>query len=179
MPDLSTVHRMTAYMAWADDVVLGNAERISDAELAAPRDALFDNIAGTFDHILVVAEIFEAHLEGRENPHRARRRREALPFSEVARRLRAIDGAYLTMARDWTDAELAETIEFRFVDGGDGAMTRENVLLHLVNHATYHRGFVSTLLYPIIEDSAPSDLTVFLRDVWPGQACPAKEDAAL
>ena len=22
MPDLSTVHRMTAYMAWADDVVL-------------------------------------------------------------------------------------------------------------------------------------------------------------
>ena len=90
MPVLSTIHRMTAYMAWADDVMLRNAERISDAELMEPRDALFNSIAGTFDHILVVAEIFSAHLGGRENPHRARRRRELLPFSEIAYRLREI-----------------------------------------------------------------------------------------
>ncbi len=25
MPEFSTVHRMTAYMAWADDVMLNNA----------------------------------------------------------------------------------------------------------------------------------------------------------
>jgi len=32
---------MTAYMAWADDVMLTGADQLSDAELIAPREALF------------------------------------------------------------------------------------------------------------------------------------------
>jgi len=167
MPDFSLVHRMTAYMAWADDVMLKNAEHLPDAELTAPRGALFGSISGTFDHTLVVGEIFQAHLEGRSHPHRARYRDEALPYPEVARRLREMNDLYVGLSRTWTDAELSETIAFEFVGGGDGAMNREDILLHLVNHATYHRGFVSTLLYPLATKGAASDLTVFLRDVWP------------
>lgn len=170
MPDLSTVHRMTAYMAWADDVVLKNAEQLPDAELTAPRDALFGSVSGTFDHTLVVAEIFRAHLEGRDHPHRARHRADALPFPEVARRLRAMNTHYVELARRWTEDELSETVAFEFVGGGDGAMTREDILLHLVNHSTYHRGFVSTLLYPLKAKGGPNDLTVFLRDVWPAMS---------
>lgn len=166
MPQFSLVHRMTAYMAWADDVMLNNAAQLPDVELMEPRDALFGNIAGTFDHILVVAEIFRAHLEGRDHPHTARFRAEELTFSEVAKRLRAMNDEYVDLACQWTDPELAEVIEFEFVGGGHGAMTREDILLHLVNHATYHRGFISTLLYPFKTKGAASDLTVFLRDVW-------------
>lgn len=178
MPDLSTVHRMATYMAWADDVMLRNAEQLPEAELTAPRDALFKSIAGTFDHILVVSEIFQAHLEGRDHPHRARHRSETLPFPEVARRLREMNNRYVDLARSWTDAELAEMITFTFVGGGEGAMTREDILLHLVNHATYHRGFVSTLLYPLKTKGAAGDLTVFLRDVWPEMARAIRENAA-
>ena len=43
---------------------------------------------------------------------------------------------------------------------------RKEILMHLVNHSTYHRGFVSTLLYPLKFKVAANDLTVFLRDVW-------------
>ena len=178
MPDLSIVHRMTAYMAWADDVMLKNAEQHPDAKLMAPRDALFKSIAGTFDHTLVVGEIFRAHLEGRDHPHHARHRSETLPFAEVARRLRDINAHYVGLARNWTDVELAETITFEFVGGGEGAMTREDILLHLVNHATYHRGFVSTLLFPLKTKGAASDLTVFLRDVWPDMSRQIRENAA-
>lgn len=166
MADFSTVHRMTAYMAWANDVVLRNAEQLPVAQLEAPREALFDSISGTFDHILVVAEMFMAHLDGRANPHTARRRSAPIPFPQVAHGLREIDRRYVARARRWTDEELDETIEFAFVDGGKASMTRGNILLHLVNHATYHRGFVSTLIYPLAGDSKASDFTVFLRDAW-------------
>ncbi len=135
----------------------------------APRAALFTSIAGTFDHILVVGEMFRAHLEGRRHPHTARHRAETLAFPEVADRLRAMDDHFVDLARRWTDAELAETVTFEFVGGGAGAMTREDILLHLVNHATYHRGFISTLLYPFKLKTAANDLTVFLRDVWPAR----------
>ena len=50
--------------------------------------------------------------------------------------------------------------------GGDGAMTRAEILLHLANHATYHRGFVSDMFYQVPHRGAANDLTVFLRDAW-------------
>lgn len=178
MPDLSTAHRMTAYMAWADEVMLANARQLPKAELVAPRKALFRTISGTFDHILVVEEIFRAHLEGRSHPHRSRHRSEPLPFHEVAERLSAMDNHYVGLVRSWTEAELAQVIDFEFVGGGRGSMTREDILLHLANHATYHRGFVSTLLFELGIESRSSDLTVFLRDAWPGMSRMVPEGAA-
>lgn len=175
MPDLSTVHRMTAYMGWADNIMLKNAEQHPNAELTTSRDTLFRSIAGTFDHTLVVGEIFKAHLEGRSHPHTARFRDKFLPFEETAQRLREMNEHYLGLARRWSDADLAEIISFEFVGGGEGAMSREDILLHLVNHGTYHRGFVSTLLFPFSTKIVASDLSVFLRDVWPDMSRNIKE----
>ena len=178
MPDLSLVHRMTAYMAWADDVMLTTAQQMSDADLLGPSDTLFGSIAGTFDHVLVVAEMFRAHLEGRDHSHRARQRDATLSFSEIAERLRSMNDYYVDLARRLPKAELAGVVAFRFVNGGEGRMTREDILLHLVNHATYHRGFVSTLLYPLGVKGRANDLTVFLRDVWPALSEACRESVA-
>ncbi|MCC3861917.1 DinB family protein [Pseudemcibacter aquimaris] len=167
MNNASTIRQMVAYMAWADDVMLKNVESIPSKEIIADRNALFKNIAGTFDHILVVGEIFKAHLEGRPIPHNALRRQETLAFNEIAKGLRSINKSFVTLSNEWSQNELEEDIQFTFIDGKRGKMTRTNILMHLVNHATYHRGFISTLLYPIKSDGAANDLTVFLRDIWP------------
>ena len=59
----------------------------------------------------------------------------------------------------------AEVVDFRFVDGGAGAMTRGDMLLHVVNHKTYHRGYVADMLYQAGSRPPVMDLPVFLRDV--------------
>ena len=66
----------------------------------------------------------------------------------MAHRLRGMDDHYNDLARRWSDAELTETIRFTFVCASAGLMVQKDILLHLVNHETYHHGFVSTLLYP-------------------------------
>ena len=47
----------------------------------------------------------------------------------------------------WTavqsEESLHEPVRFQFVSGEHGAMTRGAIFLHIVNHATYHRGWVS------------------------------------
>ena len=158
---------MTRYMDWADDVMLANASALSAEELAAERDALFGSITGTFDHILLIGEIFRAHLEGRSHPHASRRRQEVRPFDVVAEELRAMNRYYVEFADAQNEDQLEEVVTFTYVGGGDGAMTRAEILLHLVNHSTYHRGFISTLLFPHRLDGRANDLTVFLRDAWP------------
>ena len=48
--------------------------------------------------------------------------------------------------------------------GGNGAMTREEIFLHLVNHATYHRGFVNDMMYQVPAKPPSNDLPVYLRE---------------
>jgi len=39
------------------------------------------------------------------------------------------------------------------------------MLLHVINHTTYHRGFIADLFYQIPAHPPTTDLPVFLRDV--------------
>jgi uncharacterized damage-inducible protein DinB len=64
-------------------------------------------------------------------------------------------------------ARLDEKLSFTFVGGGDGAMTRGEILQHLVNHTSYHRGFVAQMMYDASARPPTTDLTVFLRDAPP------------
>jgi len=174
MPDLApsgpqyTVRMMTHYMAWANTVMLAGVAKLPDAEIVKPRAALFGNIAHTFNHILVIEKIFQAHLEGTSHPYRARNTETAPPFAEVRRELERMDRYYVDLAEKSNETELAEIIDFTFVDGGTGSMSRFEILLHLANHATYHRGFISDMLYQIPHQAGANDFTVFLRDAWPG-----------
>ena len=158
--------QQASYTAWANARMLDNARRVPASVVEEPCAALFGDVRGTFDHIAVIAELFEAHVEGRPAPHRARTRSERLPFEEVARRLEEVDERWRARVRSWSERLLGETVEFRFVDGGLGRMTRAAIVLHLAHHAAYHRGFVSTLLFPMGASMLPTDYTVFIRDVW-------------
>lgn len=42
--------------------------------------------------------------------------------------------------------QLAEQIDFTFTDGAPGRMSREEMLLHVINHGTGHRGQVSAVM---------------------------------
>lgn len=170
MADRSIVRMMTRYMAWADDVMLENASALSAEELVAERDTLFGSISGTFDHILLVGEIFRAHLEMRGHPHTSRHRSVTRPFALVAEELRSMNRHHVEFTDAQSEVELDEVVSFTYVEGGDGAMTKSEILIHLVNHSTYHRGFISTLLFPHRLNGRANDLTVFLRDAWPGIA---------
>lgn len=161
--------RMTThYMAWANRVMLNSVSKLPEVEITKPRQTLFGNIVHTFNHIVVIEDIFRAHLEGRKHGYTGRNTESAPPFAVVRQRLEAMDQYYVDLAERLSVEELNETIRFEFVGGGDGAMTRLEILLHLANHATYHRGFIGDMLYQVPHRGGANDLTVFLRDVWRG-----------
>ena len=168
-PEQRLARKMTHYMAWANGVMFESVARLPAEEITRPRQTLFGNIAHTFNHILVVADIFQAHLEGRPHGYSARNTETSPPFEAVRVKLEAMDAYYVDLAARLSQEELDEIIRFTYVGGGAGAMTRLEILLHLVNHATYHRGFISDMLYqlPVPAPRESNDLSVFLRDAWP------------
>ncbi|HEX5476664.1 MAG TPA: DinB family protein, partial [Burkholderiales bacterium] len=108
---------------------------------------------------------FQAHLEGREHGYTARNTPEPPALEELWRAQQEVDAWYVAWSESVSEAALDETVRFTFVGGGEGAMTRAQMLLHIVNHTSYHRGFVADLFYQVPARPPVTDLPVFLRDV--------------
>ena len=133
----------------------------------APRPTGFGNMVNTLNHAYVVDLIWKAHLEGKPHGFNARNT-DTQPALETLRKSQTeVDRWYIAYADESSQAAHDEVVHFRFVDGGAGAMTRGDMLLHVVNHKTYHRGYVADMFYQASSRPPTMDLPVFLRDVAP------------
>lgn len=157
---------MVAYKAWAESLAYDAALAIPLEEALKQRPTTFGNIVMTFNHIVVVDDIFRHHLEGRPHGYAARNTPETPDLADLRERAAAMTAWYADQVEAWSPHDRAGLVEFTFVGGGRGAMTREQIVLHVVNHATYHRGFVGDMLKQIPYHWPANDLTVFLRDIW-------------
>ncbi len=156
---------LARYNAWANDLFLAAVAALPPGEAEKPRTTLFKSILHTLNHNYVIDRIFQAHLEGREHGYAARNTPEPPPLAALRESQKAIDAWYVAWSDRMTEAALDEVVRFTFVGGGDGAMTRSEILLHVVNHTSYHRGFAADLFYQVPARPPTTDLPVFLRDV--------------
>jgi uncharacterized damage-inducible protein DinB len=80
----------------------------------------------------------------------------------LAREQARIDRWYLEWAQAQTPESLGERVKFRFVSGKPGDMTRGAMFLHVVNHKTYHRGWVAQMFLDWGVNPPQTDLSVYL-----------------
>ena len=165
MTMLHTARRLTRYNAWANKLIFVAVLALPEGEAAKPRQTLFKSMVHTLNHNFVIDRIFQAHLEGLEHGYTARNTPEPPPLADLWRDQQALDGWYVGWSDRLSEAALDEKIAFTFVGGGDGVMTRNEILLHLVNHTSYHRGFVADMFYQVPARPPTTDLPVFLREV--------------
>ena len=160
------VQMLTRYKAWADALAFRNVMALPREEVVKERKAYFKTIAQTLAHTYIVDDMFKAHLEGRTHGYTSRKAETPPALDALWGKVQKMDTWYVELADSLSQNELDEVITFKFVEGGEGAMSREDILLHVVNHTIYHQGFVSTMMHEIPANSGANDLPVFLRDVW-------------
>ena len=157
---------LTRYNAWANRLIFDAVAALPAGEAEKPRPGVFRNMLHTLNHNYVIDRIFQAHLEGRDHGYTARNTADYPPLPDLRRAQEEIDAWYLARYDAMPAAQLDEVVNFTFVGGGEGAMTRAQILLHVVNHTTYHRGNVASAIYQVPGCRPPTtDLPVFLRDV--------------
>lgn len=159
-----TVRMLVRYSAWANRRLFDALAALPEGAARAPRPTGFGTMVNTLNHAHVVDLIWKAHLEGKAHGF-TRRITDTEPVLPVLREAQAeVDRWYVDHADALTAEQHDEVLHFRFVDGGAGAMSRGDMLLHVVNHKTYHRGYVADMLYQAGARPPVMDLPVFLRD---------------
>ena len=162
-----TARMLTRYNAWANRLIFDAVAALPAGEATKERQSLFKNMVHTLNHNHVIDLIWRAHLEGRDHGFTARNTAGHPELDELWRAQQAIDDWYTTWSDKLSDAALDEKVSFTLIGGNQGVMTRGEILLHVVNHTTYHRGFVADLFYQVPARPPTTDLPVFLRETRP------------
>jgi uncharacterized damage-inducible protein DinB len=155
---------LARYNAWANRRMFDALAALPGGEATKKRATLFGDMVHTLNHNYVIGLIWQAHLAGREHGFTARNTPEPPPLAELARSQALLDAWYIAQSDSLPDAALGERLSFTLIGGNRGEMSRAEMLLHVVNHCTYHRGFVADLFCQVPARPPLTDLPVYLRE---------------
>ena len=159
----ATARTLARYNVWANRVLFDAVAGLPPGEALKERATLFKNMVGTLNHLYVVDLIWQAHIEGREHGIAALNTVLYTELEPLWRAQQEIDAWYV----DWADrlpaAAWDEELAFTLIGGNQGRMSRGAILLHVVNHTSYHRGFVADLFCQVPLRPPTTDLPVYLR----------------
>ncbi|MFT5420531.1 MAG: putative damage-inducible protein DinB [Candidatus Endobugula sp.] len=163
---LSTLHMLTEYKAWANKISYASLLPLPKEQLYKQRQTHFIHIVSTLNHVYVVDDIFKAHLSNATHHYHSRNTYVCPSIEDLYAQQQVMDAWYIAYVQALSEDSVEQLIDFEFVDGGQGRMSKSEIILHVTNHGTYHRGFVSDMMYQIPCVPPANDLTVFLRDVY-------------
>jgi uncharacterized damage-inducible protein DinB len=155
-----TIVTMLKYKRWIDIETLKAIKEVDTSANAEKRHLTLR----LMNHIYVVDMIFRANLTGQQHGYTALNTPETPSADELLSKMAACTDWYIEAVNAMTADELAETIKFQFVDGGEDEMKALDMLNHVLFHGTYHRGAVGWLLSECGVTPPKDVLTVFLRD---------------
>lgn len=166
MQERENLEMLVCYMAWANDVFYRAVSSLPQAELAKDRPMLFGSILNLLHHIYAMAQVWRAHLEGGTHNFQSRCPDYSPPFSDLWEKQQQMDEWYIDYVTHLPPEKLNEKLNFTFIGGGAGAMSPYEMIVHVVNHTSYHRGHIEGVFYQIGVEPPTTDLPVFLRDYY-------------
>ncbi len=170
---MNHVQTLTRYKAWANNLLFSAVSGLPEHELTAARPIVFGSILRTLNHVYAMDQVWKAHLQGVSHGFTTRNPKACPPLDQLRIVQQDMDNWYVGYADSLPETDHDERVEFTFIGGGPGSMSREAILLHVVNHATYHRGHIADMLYECSVEPPTTDFPVFLKEEQkgPGPKC--------
>ena len=151
------------YNAWANRRQLDAASKLSNEQFVKPLGSSFASVRDTLAHIYGAEWIWLERFQGRSPASLP----DTTQFADVAslrERWAEHEARLLGFVRGLTHADLDLVMEYKTLKFGVYKNPLWQSMQHLVNHGTYHRGQVTTLLRQLGAEPILTDLMHFYRE---------------
>ncbi len=130
------------YKSWADERTIRAIYKVDGDSYSKALGFLHQQL----NHMTIVEDLFRARLLQAAEPHATTNTVDLPELGELVARKSESNTWYLQYVAQLSAADLEARVLFNFTAGNSGDMSRSEVLLHVLNHGTYHRGAISHAL---------------------------------
>ncbi len=156
--------QLAAYNRWANARLYAAALALPEEAYRRPTGVFFGSLHGTLNHLLLTDRVWLKRLTGQgEHPTQL----NAILYddrADLTRARLAEDARLISVVEQYDDAQLAAKVAYRTMSGAPQEQVLADILSHLFNHQTHHRGHGHACLSIVTGAAPPSlDLLLFQR----------------
>jgi len=159
---LADLRTLFAFNSWARGRMLDAVGALPEAAYRKDLGNSFGSVHGTVVHILGAEELWLKRWQG-ESPTSLVSPDAFASFAEVRRRWDQVEGEHQRFLGTLTEEAVLRVIRHRDTRGNAYATPLWQMMQHVVNHSTYHRGQVTTLLRQLGAKPVATDLITYYR----------------
>jgi uncharacterized damage-inducible protein DinB len=161
-----TPHEMRAlydYNVWANHRSLEAASKLTTDKFVLPMGSSFGSVRDTLAHIYGGEWLWLERFQGR-SPSSLPDTTQFADIASLRERWNELEPRLLGFVRGLTQSDLDRVFEYRTLKFGVYRNPLWESMQHLVNHGSYHRGQVTTLLRQHGAEPISTDLMHFYRE---------------
>lgn len=151
------------YNAWANRRTLEAASALTKEQFTKKLGSSFSSVRDTLSHIYGVEWLWLERFQGR-SPSAIPDDSEFDDIEHLKARWREFEPTLLNFVRGLRQEELDRVMEYKTMKFGVYRNPLWQSMQHLVNHGTYHRGQITTLLRQLGAEPISTDLMHFYRE---------------
>lgn len=161
---MNHTEQMYHYHVWASQIIMQRIQELPVAVLHQEVNSSFPTLAHALSHMYAVDQMWYLVLGGTGMPEALqicmpRNGETYATVEEYLERYAELSNQYLDWFRHQTNLEQTVMLDNPFA--GLRQTSLAEIILHLVNHGTYHRGNISTMLRQLGHASVMNDYARF------------------
>jgi uncharacterized damage-inducible protein DinB len=159
---LTEIRRLYRYNAWANQRVLDSLRLLDQEQFTRDLKASHRSVRGTLAHLAAAEWVWLSRWRG-ISPTIPLPDTEFETVDIAAKRLTELDTELGRYVEALDEPGLNEVKSYRTIDGKPFSNELQEMLLHLINHSSYHRGQIAALLRQVGATPQGTDLISFFR----------------
>jgi len=161
---MDEIRTLFAYNRWANEQFLDALAKLTDEELKRDLKNSFPSGLATLVHILSAEWVWMERWLGRSPTGVPEADSTLGSVAAVRARWDALWAQQKAYLDRLPDADLARPLTYRSLAGHEYTQPMGELLRHVVNHSTYHRGQLTTMLRQLGHGAPSTDLVAWYRN---------------
>jgi uncharacterized damage-inducible protein DinB len=157
------IARLFSYNRWANMRVLRSVSGIPLDEYTRSVGGSFTTLRNTLIHLYGADWVWLERFDGR-SPRALPEGNQASTARELEKIWREVEEGWAALVGALETARMREKLDYTSFTGDPFSRSVGEVLVHLVNHSTYHRGQIATLTRQLGHRPASTDYLMMLDD---------------
>ena len=158
------IRDLFAYDRWANRRLLDAVSRLTPEQFTRDLGSSYPSVQATLAHLLAANWVWLERWQGRSPGGLPDAGWAVGTFEAMLDKWAEVEAGQRTFVESLTDEALEAGLSYRNTKGEPFEQPLWQTLRHAVNHASYHRGQVVTMLRQLGTEAVSTDLVLFYRE---------------